>query len=94
MALEKYEGIPKSKAVQQIWMKDSKGLIIQDRPEGGISEHKAPFAQKHPPMKVNPRFSSLIKLSNSFSLVTLIHNVWEEIHRVLLSLSKLSTESD
>ena len=53
MALEKYEGIPKSKAVEQIWMKDSKGLIVQDRPEGGISEHKAPFAQKHPPMKVN-----------------------------------------
>ena len=55
MALEKYEGIPKSKAVEQIWMKDSKGLIVQDRPEGGISEHKAPFAQKHPPMKVNLR---------------------------------------
>ena len=61
MALEKYEGITKSNAVEKIWMKDSKGLIVQDRPEGGISEHKAPFAQKHPPMKVHLRtFKQLI----------------------------------
>ena len=32
-------------------MKDSRGLIVKDRPEGGISSHKAPFAHKHEPMK-------------------------------------------
>jgi len=32
-------------------MKDSRGLIVKDRPEGGISEHKAPFAHDHAPMK-------------------------------------------
>jgi malate dehydrogenase (oxaloacetate-decarboxylating)(NADP+) len=32
-------------------MKDSKGLIVKDRPEGGISSHKAPFAHSHATMK-------------------------------------------
>ena len=30
--------------------KDSRGLIVADRPSGGISEHKAPFAHPHKPM--------------------------------------------
>ncbi len=51
MAVEKKEGIPREEAIKKIWMKDSKGLIVQGRPEGGISEHKAPFAHPHEPMK-------------------------------------------
>eukprot|EP00094_Tigriopus_californicus_P002282 TCALIF_02203-PA protein Name:"Similar to ME1 NADP-dependent malic enzyme (Anas platyrhynchos)" AED:0.12 eAED:0.12 QI:0/0.75/0.6/0.8/0.5/0.4/5/79/652 len=50
-AMEKREGIPEAEARKQIWMKDSKGLIVKDRPEGGISQHKAPFAHEHEPMK-------------------------------------------
>ena len=50
MAFEKMEGIPKEKAVKHIWLKDSKGLIVEGRPEGGISEHKAPYAHAHEPM--------------------------------------------
>ena len=45
MAFEKHEQIPRSEASKRIWMKDSKGLIVKGRPSGGISEHKAPFAQ-------------------------------------------------
>lgn len=32
-------------------MIDSKGLIVKNRPEGGISAHKAVFAQEHAPIK-------------------------------------------
>lgn len=32
-------------------MVDSKGLIVKDRPSGGISEHKAPYAQNHAPIE-------------------------------------------
>ena len=51
MALEKFEGIPRKEALKNIWLKDSKGLIVKNRVEGGITEHKAPFAQDFAPMK-------------------------------------------
>jgi len=50
MALEKMEGISFKEASKKVWLKDSKGLIVKDRPEGGISAHKAPFAHEHAPM--------------------------------------------
>ena len=51
MAMEKREGIPYKEAIKRIWMKDSRGLLVADRPEGGITAHKAPFAHPHKPMK-------------------------------------------
>jgi malate dehydrogenase (oxaloacetate-decarboxylating)(NADP+) len=50
MALEK-EGVPHEEALKKIWLVDSKGLLVKDRPEGGISGHKKEFAQDHPPMR-------------------------------------------
>merc|ERR1712241_680593 len=49
-AMEKREGVPPEEGRKKIWMKDSRGLIVKDRPKGGISEHKAPFAHEHAPM--------------------------------------------
>merc|ERR1712154_336972 len=37
--------------IKKVWLKDSRGLIVKNRAEGGISEHKAPFAHEHEPMK-------------------------------------------
>lgn len=45
------EGTSQADAKSRIWMVDSKGLIVVDRPEGGISEHKLHYAQKHAPIK-------------------------------------------
>merc|ERR1712055_604035 len=50
MAMEKREGVPYEEAIKKVWLKDSRGLIVKDRPEGGISDHKAPFAHEHVPM--------------------------------------------
>ena len=51
MAIEKLENIPYEEAIEKVWLKDSRGLIVRDRPEGGISDHKAPFAHEHDPME-------------------------------------------
>ena len=50
-AMEKREGISLEEARKKIWMKDSRGLLVKDRPEGGITHHKAPYAHEHAPMK-------------------------------------------
>lgn len=44
------QGLPKAEAYKKIWMVDSKGLIVKDRPSGGINKHKEPFAKPFRPL--------------------------------------------
>ena len=50
MAMNKREGVPLEEARKRVWLKDSRGLIVKDRPTGGLSSHKEPFAHVHAPM--------------------------------------------
>lgn len=47
----KGEGTPEQEARCRIWMVDSKGLIVKNRPEGGLNVHKERFAQDHAPVR-------------------------------------------
>uniref|UniRef100_A0A1B0ASV4 Malic enzyme n=1 Tax=Glossina palpalis gambiensis TaxID=67801 RepID=A0A1B0ASV4_9MUSC len=44
------EGLSEDEAKKFIWLFDSKGLIVKDRPSGGLTEHKEIFAQDHGPI--------------------------------------------
>ncbi|XP_073425347.1 NADP-dependent malic enzyme, mitochondrial isoform X1 [Dendrobates tinctorius] len=48
MAMAK-EGIPREEAIKNIWMVDSKGLIVKGR--GNLNHEKEMFAHDHPPVK-------------------------------------------
>lgn len=50
MAMQK-EGTSEQDAKDKIWMVDSKGLIVNNRPEGGVDGHKKLFAKNHEPIK-------------------------------------------
>ncbi|XP_064114945.1 NADP-dependent malic enzyme-like isoform X3 [Macrobrachium nipponense] len=49
MAMQE-EGVSEQDARSKIWLVDSRGLIVKDRPKGGISGHKVSFAHEHEPM--------------------------------------------
>ena len=44
------EGLTLEDARKRIYLVDSRGLIVKDRPKGGINHEKAPFAQEHQPV--------------------------------------------
>ncbi|XP_071549829.1 NADP-dependent malic enzyme-like isoform X3 [Panulirus ornatus] len=45
------EGVSEEEARSKIWLVDSRGLIVKDRPKGGITGHKQVFAHEHSPME-------------------------------------------
>ncbi|CAH0582966.1 unnamed protein product [Chrysodeixis includens] len=47
----KAEGTSEKDARARIWMVDSKGLIVKNRPEGGLNEHKDKFAKERMPIR-------------------------------------------
>ena len=45
------EGLSSEEAHKRIFLIDSRGLIVKDRPAGGVTGHKVEFAQDMPPLK-------------------------------------------
>lgn len=62
MAMVK-EGTSHEEASKRVWLVDSKGLIVKDRPKGGISEHKIHFAHAHAPVDTLAEAVNIIKPS-------------------------------
>ncbi|XP_055849839.1 NADP-dependent malic enzyme isoform X2 [Episyrphus balteatus] len=60
MAMQQ-EGLSEEEAKRHVWLVDSKGLIVKDRPSGGLSEHKLHFAHEHEPVETLAEAVNVIK---------------------------------
>lgn len=60
MAMQK-EGLSKEEASRRVWLVDSKGLIVKNRPKGGITEHKVHFAHEHAPVDTLAEALNILK---------------------------------
>ena len=57
------EGTSLQDARAKIFMVDSKGLIVKDRPEGGVTGHKVKFAHARAPIKTLTEVVKTVKPS-------------------------------
>lgn len=60
MAMVK-EGVCEEEARKRVWLVDSKGLIVKDRPKGGLNHHKMKFAHPHAPVDTLAEAVNIIK---------------------------------
>jgi malate dehydrogenase (oxaloacetate-decarboxylating)(NADP+) len=65
MAMMK-EGVAENVARKKVWLVDSKGLIVKDRPKGGITHHKSKFAHDHAPIDTLAEAVNTLKPTVSF----------------------------
>lgn len=78
------EGTSIEDARDKIWMVDSKGLIVKERPEGGLTGQKVLYAKNHAPIRnlaevvkeVKPSVLIGELLNTSSSSVTVVINIF------------------
>ncbi|CAH1800137.1 unnamed protein product, partial [Owenia fusiformis] len=79
------EGTSEEEAISKIWMVDSRGLITQDRPSGGVTGHKAPFAKPHKDIKDLGEIVKAIKPTALIGAAAVPNVFTEEIIRGMAS---------
>jgi malate dehydrogenase (oxaloacetate-decarboxylating)(NADP+) len=87
LALMKH-GLSEQEARDKVWLVDSKGLVVKDRPEGCVNHLKAPFAKNCSPLKNLTQIVDFIKPTALIGCVAHGNIFNEEVLKKMASLNK------
>lgn len=87
MALRQ-DGLSEQDARKRIWLVDSKGLIVKDRPKGGISGHKHRFAHDHAPVDTLAEAVKVVKPTVIIGAAAIAGAFTPEIIRTMAELNE------
>ncbi|CAF0867764.1 unnamed protein product [Brachionus calyciflorus] len=82
------KGISEEQAREKIWLFDSKGLVVKNRPEGGINHEKAPYAKDAKPIKVLSDAVDFVKPTAIIGAAAQGRQFTEEIIKKMSKLNK------
>lgn len=82
------EGASKEEADSKMWLVDSKGLLVKDRPKGGITGHKAVFAKEHAPVETLEEAVKTIKPTAIIGAAAVPHAFTEGIIRDMAAFNE------
>lgn len=84
----KQRGVSEEEALSKIWLVDSRGLIVKDRPKGGINHEKAPFAKAAAPIETLEEAVDFVKPTALIGCAAQGRKFTEEILKKMCSLNK------
>lgn len=84
----KHYDVSEEEALSKIWLVDSKGLIVKNRPKGGINHEKAPFAKQAEPIDTLEEAVDFVKPTALIGCAAQGRKFTKEILEKMASLNK------
>lgn len=85
----KQRGVSEADALSKIWLVDSKGLIVKNRPKGGINHEKAPFAKDCSPIDTLEEAIDFVKPTTLIGCAAQGRKFTKEVLEKMITLNKV-----
>lgn len=82
------KGVAKEEAIKRVWLVDSKGLIVKDRPKGGLTPLKSVFAHEHAPIDTLEQAVKEVKPTAIIGVAAVPGAFSTEVLRTMADLNK------
>jgi len=84
----KQRGVSETDALSKIWLVDSRGLIVKNRPKGGINHEKEPFAKEADPIDTLEEAIDFVKPTALIGCAAQGRKFTKEVLEKMITLNK------